>query len=323
VISIETIDALTAGRFGIVDAACPLCAPMRRSAANRRRRTLRVWRDRPDFASYCCARCGTSGYARDERLAMRGGDAVGALEGMVGTQTATSGNIAQAASARASEAMSDERAAKLAAAAEHLRIHQAQRLSLARSLWQRRQPLAGTIAEAYLRDARSYHGPLPATLGFLPARGEHAPAMIAAFGMAHETEPGVLAIGDGAVTGVHLTKLSPNGSGKAGTSADKIMLGASGGSPIVLAPANDLLGLAIAEGIEDALSMHVATGLGVWAAGSAGRMPALGDLIPSYIECVTIAVDDDEAGRRGADGLSAILVARGIEVRLCRTGSTT
>ena len=47
------------------------------------------------------------------------------------------------------------------------------------------------------------------------------------------------------------------------------MIGRSTGAPIVLAPLTDALGLAITEGIEDALSVHEATGLGVWAAGSA------------------------------------------------------
>ena len=47
------------------------------------------------------------------------------------------------------------------------------------------------------------------------------------------------------------------------------MIGRSSGSPIVLAPANDLLGLVISEGIEDALSLHEASGCGAWAAGSA------------------------------------------------------
>jgi hypothetical protein len=71
------------------------------------------------------------------------------------------------------------------------------------------------------------------------------------------------------------------------------MIGPSAGQPIVLAPVNDLLGLAITEGIEDGLAVHQATGLGVWAAGSATRMPALAHLVPSYIECITVYAHDD------------------------------
>lgn len=88
------------------------------------------------------------------------------------------------------------------------------------------------------------------------------------------------------------------------------MVGTCKSSPIVLAPPNDLLGLAITEGIEDALSVHRATGLGAWAAGSAGFMPALADVIPSYIEAISIYAHSDDAGRRGARQLAAGLRAR-------------
>jgi hypothetical protein len=69
------------------------------------------------------------------------------------------------------------------------------------------------------------------------------------------------------VRGVHLTRLTPDGR-KAPIDPVKIMLGECGGKPIVLAPINAGLGLAITEGIEDGLSVFEETGLGVWAAGS-------------------------------------------------------
>jgi hypothetical protein len=122
--------------------------------------------------------------------------------------------------------------------------------------------------------------------------------MIAAFGLATEPEPGALAIEYGAVRGVHLTRLARGGSGKAGTHNGKIMIGHSIGCPIVLAPPNDLLGIIIAEGTEDALSAHEATGLGAWAAGSASRLPMLADAIPAYIEHVTVLIDNDPDGQR-------------------------
>jgi hypothetical protein len=114
------------------------------------------------------------------------------------------------------------------------RLHKDARLIKARWLWGRRKPSRGTPAETYLRGVRGYADPLPGTLGFLPARGHHAPAMIAAFGMATETEPGVITIADDAVMGVHLTRLLPDGAGKAGGDADKIMIGHCIGWPIVL-----------------------------------------------------------------------------------------
>jgi hypothetical protein len=185
-------------------------------------------------------------------------------------------------------------------------------------LWSQRRPIIGSIAEIYLRKCRGYRGRLPPTIGFLPARGEHCPAMISAFGMARETFPGELVIDDAAVTGIHITKLKPDGSDKAATEADKLTIGIANKSPIMLAPPNDLLGLAIAEGIEDALSVHQATGLGAWAAGTAGRLPAMADVVPDYIESVTVMVDDDENGRKNSNELARRLTERGIEVLMSR-----
>jgi hypothetical protein len=140
--------------------------------------------------------------------------------------------------------------------------------------------------------------------------------MIAAFGMARETLPGELVIDDAAVRGVHLTSLKPDGSGKADVEKAKVMIGRSIGSPIILAPPNDLLGLAIAEGIENALSVHDASGLGAWAAGAASRMPALADRIPAYVECVTVVADADDTGRANAEKLAAAIPLTDRDVRL-------
>ena len=172
--------------------------------------------------------------------------------------------------------------------------------------------------------------------------------MIAAFGIAREVEPSVIKIDDSDVRGVHITRLLPDGSDRERGDRAKIMIGRSSGWPIVLAPPNeavnlslftvsdtsqikdlrppetprlekihkpnDLLGLAITEGIEDALSIHAVTGLGAWAAGSASRMPALADKVPDYIDRVTIVMDRDPAGRRGATGLAEALSKRNIEI---------
>jgi len=64
--------------------------------------------------------------------------------------------------------------------------------------------------------------------------------------------------------GVHLTFLRPDGNDKAGGVEDAKLTGCKGstGSPICLAPPNDLLGFSVTEGIEDALPIHEATGLG-------------------------------------------------------------
>ena len=187
----------------------------------------------------------------------------------------------------------------------------------ARHIWTCRQPIEGTPAERYLRESRGYRGPLPPTLGYLPSRAGGPPSMIAAFALADEQEPGTLAIADRAVQGIHLTRLKPDGSGKAAIEPAKIMMGPSSGFPIVLSPPNDLLGLAVTEGIEDGLAA-LSSGLGVWVAGSASRMPALAATVPDFIECVTIAADSDEAGRKNAETLAERLVARGVAVVMAK-----
>jgi hypothetical protein len=94
------------------------------------------------------------------------------------------------------------------------------------------------------------------------------------------------------------------------------MLGECAGLPIVLAPANDLLAIDIAEGIEKGLLIQADTDAGMWVAGSAGRMPALAAGLPAYVECVTIWADRDETGLRFAREAARIIQARKIEVRI-------
>jgi hypothetical protein len=192
--------------------------------------------------------------------------------------------------------------------------HEREQHRKAARLWSRRQPLAGSIAERYLREARGIDCPLPPTLAFLPpTKPEHHLALIAAYGIPDEPEPGVLA-GPRNVEAVHLILLKPDGTGKADVKPNKITIGSPNGLPIVLTPPNDLLGLAIAEGIEDALSIHASTDLGAWAAGGAPFMPKLADTVPDYIECVTIVVDNDDAGHRSTDELASRLSERSFHV---------
>jgi hypothetical protein len=198
--------------------------------------------------------------------------------------------------------------------------YERQQHAKATSLWSQRRPITGSIAEQYLREARHYTGPLPSTLAFLPARYEYPPAMIATYAMPDEPEPGILGEPHNVVA-VHITRLVPDGSDRERGKRAKITIGRPLGRPIVLAPPNDLLGLVIAEGIEDALSAHEATGLGAWAAGSASFMPALAETIPSYIESLTILVDDNPAGWKGSTALRGRLLARRgrLEIQLIRS----
>lgn len=289
-ITIADIDHLTGGKLGTFDVPCPWCGPERRAAVNRRRPVLRVWRVESSFATFSCARCGEHGHVSE-----------------------------RPATGLPRPHMSETAAARAEARAAADAIHEAaarQRLDLARRLWTGRDPVAGTPAEVYLREARGYTGRIPDTLGFLPARDGYAPAMIAGFGLAVEPIPGAASLPVAMLAGVHLTKLAPDGRGKAGTEKDKFMIGHSKGFPIVLAPLNDLLGLAIIEGIEKGLHLQHATGLGVWVAGAASRMPALADAVPDYADCVTISVDDDKDGLRHATTLRDALAGRKIHAEL-------
>ena len=158
-------------------------------------------------------------------------------------------------------------------------------------------------------------------MAFLPARKrDHHPALISAFGLCDEIEPGIIATPHDVVA-IHLTLLKPDGTDKAEIRKPKLIIASPGGSPIVLAPLNDLLGLAITEGIEDALTAHETTGLGAWAAGSAGMMPGLADAVPNYTNNVTIYADENKAGRENADRLAERLKARGIYAEIIPSGA--
>lgn len=282
VLTYSQLVQLAGSKLGRHDVACPECGPGRHSNANQKREVLRFWLAE-SFASFVCARCGISGYAREEQT---------------GTATTSSGRP----KAAADDVLSDE-----ARAAEQLRK--------ARYLWGRSSSIIGTVGETYLRLGRGISCDLPQTLRFLaPRNAEHHPAMIAPFALAGEPEPGKLSVREADVHAVHLTLLAPDGRGKAGVNRQKIMLGPASGTPIILAPVNNLLGLLIAEGIEDALSGHEATGLGAWAAGSGGQMPKLAPSVPDYVETVTILADPENAGQHGAYGLAAVLRERGKEV---------
>jgi hypothetical protein len=280
-IDFSTIDRLTDRRIGTFDAPCPLCSSFRKPR-NQKLKVFRIWR-KPDFASYCCQHCGATGYARDSNTAPPDSHRLQQMRSVM---------------------------------AEHEQSAVIERRNKARWLWSKARPINGSIAETYLREARNYQGPLPSTLRCLPAQGDYLPALVAAFCLPKESEPGILAVADDDIDGIQLIRLAPRGQGKAGTDNDKITIGRCLGTPIVLAPPNDLLGLTIAEGIEDALSVYQSTGLGSWASAGASRLPALAAAVPDYIETVTIMVDNDRDGELNSGEVEQRLALRGIEVNL-------
>jgi putative DNA primase/helicase len=169
--------------------------------------------------------------------------------------------------------------------------HSAARTEAARVLWAQARPVAGTIAEGYLR-GRGIRVDLPPCLRFLP-NAWHAPTkqslpcLIAAV----ETD-------SGGVVAVHRTFLAPDGSGKAKVDPVKMALGSIAGGAVRFAVAGVRLG--ICEGIEDGLSVvQSEPSLPVWATlGTSG----LGSVIlPDCVREVVILSDGDRAGMEAAN----------------------
>jgi Toprim domain len=285
----DELRQLSGGRNA--NAPCPACGPTRSTPSNRTRKVLRIWDDGSDFITYACARCGAKGYAHDRNSNSKSPADFQDLR-FYGI------GIPQPQTQKLSGLDDDQR----------------KKLAEARNIWSVSVTAPSTIVETYLR-GRQCWAP-DASLRFLPARYWPGPAMVAAFGLPNEPEPGKLTIDVENIVGIHVTKLKPDGSGKAETDRTKIMLGSSAGNPIVLTPINDLGGLVIAEGIEDALSAHRLTNLGAWAAGSASRLPGIAEMVPAHVESVTVMVDSDDAGRRHSEELKKQLLKRGYEVSL-------
>ena len=291
------------GRAGWLAGPCPVCGGTDRFAVHLRKR---AWR---------CRGCGVGGGdAISLAQHIEGLDFMRAVESVCGEPPPRGGETEPDPERERRRARAErDRRAREAEAREYDRRQREK----ARWLWSASEPATGTIVEPYLR-SRSISVPPPGTMRFLPPhKPEHHPAMLVPYGIPEEPEPGTLTIAKAAISAVHLTLLKPDGSGKIEVekpNSPKITVGSPSGQPLVLAPMNDLMGLAINEGIEDALSVHEATGLGVWAAGSAGFMPALADVVPAYVEVVHVMVDDNPNGRRNSAELVRRLRARGFAV---------
>ena len=161
----------------------------------------------------------------------------------------------------------------------------------ARSLFAMSQPIAGTIAAAYLRrrGITSMHG--NAALRFHPrcyyrsdadAPTETWPALIAAV-----TDL------DGRITGVHRTWLDPSGRDKAPVESPRRAMGHLLGQGVRFGVAHDVM--AAGEGIETMLSLRcVMPTMPMVAALSANHLAAI--LFPATLRRLYIARDDDQAG---------------------------
>ncbi|WP_071799484.1 DUF7146 domain-containing protein [Natronohydrobacter thiooxidans] len=172
-------------------------------------------------------------------------------------------------------------------------------------------PVAGTLADTYLRSRGLTHGGTMSALRFHPKcwhrdEGETKsiprPALIAA-----------VTDGAGGLQGVHRTWLAPDGQGKAALKAQRRAMGHLLGNAVRLTPHEDIL--VVGEGIETMLSLVEAIpGLPVWAALSSGHLGAV--LLPEGLQRIYIAIDRDPAGQRAAERLSARALDAGVAVRV-------
>jgi DNA primase len=160
----------------------------------------------------------------------------------------------------------------------------------ARAIWAAARPIAGTIAETYLRAARAISLAPPDCLRFHPALplgptsvGD-MPAMVAAV-----TDL------SGAVVAVQRTFLLPDGSGKAAIERPKRALGPVGQGAVCLAPAGAIVGLV--EGIETGLSAMELFRVPVWCALGSNLARIV---LPNFVRYVALFADRGEAGERAA-----------------------
>jgi phage/plasmid primase-like uncharacterized protein len=105
------------------------------------------------------------------------------------------------------------------------------------------------------------------------------------------------------LTGIHRTYIRPDGKGKAAFLPHKMTLGRIAGGAVRLASTGPTL--AVAEGIESALSVMQATGVPTWAALSAGNLKLLQLPSPDVVREILIFGDNDASGTGQKAALAA------------------
>jgi DNA primase len=190
--------------------------------------------------------------------------------------------------------------------------------------WEKAFPAAGTPAERYLRN-RGITIPVPSCIRFLPrqrnwADGKTYPAMISLVARLPGHADPILPAGlDLLPSGAHFTFISGgNGDGpdrKAETEHCKLTLGQLRHGGVWLTPIEEIgKDLAVAEGIETALSVQQISALPTVAAVSAPGMRAL--RWPPQVRCLWIAADNDGVGRMAAKMLLERALRAGLKAHI-------
>ena len=207
------------------------------------------------------------------------------------------------------EAHSGDDPDELARRREAKTRERSRKIELAADMWQEAYCASGLIETYFrLRDILLPVPPVIRMLGMHGAYGRHPtgarrPQMIA---RVEHAEHGPVA--------VHRTFLAIDGSGKASLDPVRMSHGPVGGAAVRLAPAGSVL--AIAEGIETALSYMQATSTPTWAALSARGMRAL--VLPENVLEVVIAADADPVGIMAAQAAARRWISEGRLVSIVR-----
>ena len=195
------------------------------------------------------------------------------------------------------------------------------KVARALQLWERSVPASGTLVESYLRN-RNITSPAPASIRFLPKQrnpsdGQFYPTMISLVQrVPDDDDPRERPLH---ASGVHLTILAgPDANGivrKAATETNKVSLGQLRGGGVWLTPAEEIgPGLAVAEGIETALSVRQLTGLSTVAALSGSGMRAF--RWPPQLRRLWIEADNDDVGLGAAERLLSRALAAGLQAQI-------
>lgn len=178
----------------------------------------------------------------------------------------------------------------------------------AQALWDRGLPIDGTVVSRYLAHRRCFIPDCP-DLRYLPASEKYPnPTMLARVTDAATNEPLTL----------HMTRLRPDGYGKAEIDVPKLLLRGhvkKGGAIRLFRDEDVTTGLAIAEGIETALTVANVY-RPIWATIDGGNLAHF-PVLPG-IECLTIFADNDAKaqGAKYAEQCAQRWAAAGREVRI-------
>lgn len=162
-----------------------------------------------------------------------------------------------------------------------------------KALWEQSQSARGTLVEKYLR-SRSIVAEIPASIRFLTHHYHSEsktswPCMLGAVKLWPSNE----------LIGVHRTFLNHDGSCKASVELNKKMLGGTSGAAVRFGECLEVI--AIAEGIETALSYWQETGTTTWAILSTSGFSNI--VLPSVTltKEVIILADHDDPGLKAAE----------------------